>query len=120
MRKSKQEKYIIKGVDFSSKAISKLPNGFWETANVITDFKRPWENTFCKTTVFRALHSNEYVYLNYVVMDDNILLYDGNENVKIDVAQSDRVEIFFRSDKDLKLYYGIEIDAKGRVLDYSA
>ncbi|MBD3341878.1 MAG: endoxylanase, partial [Candidatus Lokiarchaeota archaeon] len=32
----------------------------------------------------------------------------------------DRVEIFMARDRDLKEYYGFEIDPLGRVLDYSA
>ncbi len=36
------------------------------------------------------------------------------------VIGSDRVEIFFSTGRDLKPYYGIEMDPRGEVLDYKA
>ncbi|HTN68027.1 MAG TPA: sugar-binding protein, partial [Dysgonamonadaceae bacterium] len=37
-----------------------------------------------------------------------------------DVEKEDRVELFFSKDKEMSEYYCFEIDAKGRVLSYSA
>jgi hypothetical protein len=42
------------------------------------------------------------------------------KNDKLEVVNSERVEIFFRKDEALTPYYGLELDANGRVLDYEA
>lgn len=43
-----------------------------------------------------------------------------NTNEKSEVLHSDRVEIFFRTDDQLSLYYGLELDPHSRVYDFEA
>ena len=114
-----QELYAVKRVENNDIGILKLSNEKWEGANMLSNFKQPWAQQESKETMFRALHDNRYLYLQYTVADENILLYQGN-GFKSDVAQSDRVEIFLRRDRGLKRYYCLEIDPSKRVLDYSA
>jgi hypothetical protein len=91
----------------------------WKNAVELTDFIYPWESETPTPTSFKALHSRDWLYLFYVVKDDNInVLVKSNE--KSEILSSDRVEIFFRKDKHMLPYYGLEIDPNGRVYDYMA
>lgn len=91
----------------------------WTIANELTDFIYPWENETPPRTSFKALHSNDWLYCFYNVIDENVqVLVKSNE--KKEVIYSDRVEIFFRKDEKMSPYYGLELDPHGRVYDYEA
>jgi hypothetical protein len=91
----------------------------WKNAIELTDFIYPWEKETPPSTSFKALHSNDWLYLLYKVKDDHInVLVKTNE--KSEVVSSDRVEIFFRKDEQMSPYYGLEMDPNGRVYDYMA
>lgn len=92
-------------------------NSIWEQANVTTDFSFPWEDKIAPKTSFRALYDNEFLYFRFEVEDDNVLTH-VMEDHKMEVVDSDRVEIFFRQNEKLNPYYCLEMDARGRVLDY--
>ena len=91
----------------------------WKKAKSITDFTYPWENKRSTTTSFKALHNKEWFYCLYEVQDSDIKVYVKDNN-KLEVINSDRVEIFFRRDEKLTPYYCLELDPNGRVLDYEA
>ncbi|MDE5421256.1 carbohydrate-binding family 9-like protein [Ancylomarina sp. DW003] len=95
-----------------------IMNPVWEQANINSDFSFPWENEEALKTTFRALYDDENFYFRFDVQDDNVLTY-VRENHKMEVVDSDRVEIFFRQDDKLNPYYCLEMDARGRVLDYT-
>lgn len=90
----------------------------WEKANVICDFSYPWEDKEAPTTRFRALWDDNYFYFRYDVEDENVLTYIDKDH-KMEVVDSDRVEIFIRKDEKLNPYYCLEMDARARVLDYT-
>ncbi len=81
-------------------------------AILLNDFSLPWRDETPQKTSFRALYDDKYLYLRYDVKDSNINIYNQNDN-KMDVVQSDRVEIFFRKNKELNPYYVLEIDPNG-------
>ena len=89
----------------------------WEMADVNSDFTFPWENQKAPKTNFRALHDDEYFYFRFDAEDENVLSFVDKDH-KMEVVHSDRVEIFFRQDEKLNPYYCLEMDARGRVLDY--
>lgn len=89
----------------------------WNEAEVNTDFSYPWENCEAPLTTFRALYDDENFYFRFDVEDENVLTF-VDQNHKMEVVDSDRVEIFFRRDKELNPYYCLEMDAHARVLDY--
>lgn len=93
-------------------------NDEWNKATVIKNFKRPWTKGKELRTEFFALTDANYFYFAYKCKDEQIVLSSGSE--EIDVAKSDRVEIFFAKKPDLKEYYCLEIDPNGRILDYMA
>jgi hypothetical protein len=91
----------------------------WVNATELTDFIFPWESETPSFTSFKALHTNDWLYLLYKVKDNNInVLVKTND--KSEVVSSDRVEIFFRKNAKLSPYYGLELDPNGRIFDYQA
>lgn len=91
----------------------------WQRANVLDDFRYPWDNGIAPRTTFRALHSSRYLHFLFDVVDEHIHV-ERVSNHKTEVIDSSRVEIFFRSDQRMQPYYCLEIDAAGRNLDYIA
>jgi len=89
----------------------------WDKANITNDFSYPWEEQTPPKTSFRALYDDDYFYFRFDVEDNNVLTH-VSEDHKMEVVDSDRVEIFFRQDEKLNPYYCLEMDARGRVLDY--
>ena len=96
---------------------AKVMNPIWEQANITSDFSFPWEEKTPPKTSFRALYDDVYFYFRFDVEDDNVLTHVKDDH-KMEVVDSDRVEIFFRQDEKLNPYYCLEMDARGRVLDY--
>ena len=96
-----------------------LEKSEWENAFVETDFSFPWLDTATPYTEFRALCSDSNFYFVFQVNDADIVINQDFEN-EMGVLSEDRVEIFMARDKDLKKYYGFEMDPLGRVMDYEA
>ena len=112
--------YSVKKIEKELVITGKGDSPLWKNANELTDFIYPWEKEKPPFTLFRALHSKDWLYLLYNVKDEMVNIY-VKDNDKRDVAYSDRVEIFFKQDDLLeKPYYGLELDPAGRVLDYRA
>jgi hypothetical protein len=88
----------------------------WETAHVLTDFTYPWQQMSAPPTVFRALWDGEWLYFLYHATDETVIHRQEGMGER-DAANSDRVEIFFKSDDSMNPYYALEMDALGRVLD---
>ncbi|MEJ7646360.1 MAG: sugar-binding protein [Chryseolinea sp.] len=91
----------------------------WNDAEELTDFKYPWDSGQAPHTSFRALHDASWLYFLFEAADKNVIIHVVT-NDKWEVVSSDRVEIFFRSNDEMNPYYCLEIDPKGRVLDYEA
>jgi Carbohydrate family 9 binding domain-like len=112
--------YLVKRTPAGSINITgKGSNNAWARANVLTHFIYPWESTIAPATSFSALWDGKWLYLLYTVKDDSINIYINN-NTKRETGASDRVEIFFKTDDKMSPYYCLEMDASGRVLDYTA
>jgi hypothetical protein len=110
--------YIVKRIAPNQLTVEgRIMNPIWEQANINSDFTFPWEDEEAPKTTFRALCDNENLYFRFDVQDDNVLTH-VREDHKMEVVDSDRVEIFFRQDDKLNPYYCLEMDARGRVLDY--
>lgn len=94
-------------------------NRRWQTAPVLADFQYPWAAGTPSPTRFQALHSEDHFYFRFQAVDAelNAIVVD---NEQMEVAGSDRVEIFFRRDAHLSPYYCLEMDYLGRVLENSA
>jgi hypothetical protein len=68
---------------------------------------------------FRALWDDDRFYFRFDVESTHIRTY-VKDNHKMEVVDSDRVEIFFRRNDRLDPYYCLEMDPLGRVMDYRA
>lgn len=91
----------------------------WEPASLLTDFSYPWQAENPPKTEFRARHNDTYLYFQFEVWDDQLIAAE-HESIQQAVVESDRVELFFRKDKQMNPYYCLEMDWKGRLLDNRA
>ena len=92
---------------------------FWKNSPALTHFFYPWNAELPPATIFRALYDSKYLFFRFDVIDSDIHASKGS-NDKMAVLTSDRVEIFFRSDSSMEVYYGLEMDPLSKVLDYKA
>ncbi len=104
---------------YTVKKITPTSLSSWKDADSITDFSYPWQENTPPQTSFRAWHDEEYFYFRFEAEDPYGYVY-VDKNDKMEVVNSERVEIFFQVDKDLKTYYCLEMDPLARVLDYKA
>lgn len=91
----------------------------WEQAQVVNNFISPWDETKIDKIEFRALHDETYFFFCFKVFDANVYI-DTTDNTHHSINNSDRVELFFRSDKNLNPYYCLEIDPSPRIMDFIA
>lgn len=110
--------YFVKAIspEISSKFITAKA---WTGANLLKDFQYPWEEGIPPKTHFRALHTASTFYFQFEV-EDYDLYAEVVENEQMEVAESDRVELFFCRDAQLDPYYCLEMDYLGRLLSNSA
>tara|TARA_R110002096_G_scaffold119826_4_gene259645 strand:+ start:1010 stop:1609 length:600 start_codon:yes stop_codon:yes gene_type:complete len=86
----------------------------------LSDFQFPWLERKCPETEFCAVWNAEWFKFQFQVEDHDIVMFEG-ANRDESVLGSDRVELFFATDALLKgPYYGLEMDPRGWVYDYSA
>jgi hypothetical protein len=112
--------YSVKKIPPGSLKITGKGNAAsWAIANTLTNFTYPWESATAPATSFAALWDEQWLYCLYRVKDDSVFVYK-NKNEKQEAGSSDRVEIFLKADDKMSPYYCLELDASGRVLDYSA
>lgn len=96
-----------------------LNDPVWDTVSPLDIIHSPWSERPARKTVFKAIASRERFYFSFVADDDEITLHEPFAD-EIGVDHEDRVEIFFSCDKQLRDYYCLEIDPRGRVHDYRA
>lgn len=89
-------------------------------------FLYPWENVEPPATTFKAFHDGDTFYFSFVCKDKQVLVREDWAGERATVDVEDRVELFFAPspvdkavDYKLPVYYNVEVDAKGRVHDYS-
>jgi len=120
LKKLNPKTYMVKKINFQNIEPSKIfEDSIWTSANVLEDFSQPWSNADSPKTKFLTLHNDQFLFLRFDVEDNNVLIHKESED-KMNVAQSDRVEIFYRENKKMDSYFCLEVDPNGRVLDYAA
>lgn len=92
---------------------------FWENANCLTDFCSPWKSDPFSKIEFRALWDLENFFFKFRVFDPRIYIDQKNDSFD-SINNSDRVELFFRTNESLNPYYCLEIDTAGRLMDFKA
>ncbi|GHT21650.1 hypothetical protein FACS189419_02870 [Planctomycetales bacterium] len=88
----------------------------WQRAEKFS-FTNPWNRDVSPKTALSLLKDSKNLYFFFDVKDDEIVLNSAHSKER-DNENEDRVELFFSKDKEMKDYYCLEIDPKGRVLSY--
>lgn len=91
----------------------------WDDIDALIDFSSPWDNKPIKKIEFKACHNSKNIFFRFKVDDNNIYI-DPSKNSLESINNSDRVELFFRSDANLNPYYCLEIDPNSRIMDFKA
>lgn len=94
-------------------------NPLWKKGMELTDFSSPWDDAPVKKIAFKALWDDENLYCCFEVADAEVYI-DTTDNTKSSINNSDRVELFFRSDSQLNPYYCLEMDPSPRLMDFKA
>lgn len=92
---------------------------FFEEANCLTDFCSPWNENPISKIEFRALWNLENFFFNFRVFDTDVYLDQKDDSID-SIGNSDRVELFFRTNESLNPYFCLEMDASGRLMDFKA
>ena len=67
----------------------------------LTDFSFPWVERDCPSTTFKAVWNEQWLAFQFQVLDEDIVLFEGKDRDE-SVLGSDRVELFFATDQELK------------------
>jgi len=89
----------------------------WGEANVEKNFIFPWKQAAAPATEFRALCDDKFLYFTFRVHDDDIVVLDKLRDEQDEVFE-DRAEMYFSPDEQMKDYYCLEVDSRGRAYDY--
>lgn len=89
----------------------------WNDVVKLSDFSYHWQKEEAPATTFSSYYNQSFIHFRFVAWGSKPLVFVEDNN-KMEVVYSERVEIFFRSDEKMQPYYCLEIDPYGRVLDY--
>jgi hypothetical protein len=89
----------------------------WSNAAVERGFVFPWKPAPAPATEFRALGDGNDLYFAFRVHDEDIVVLETLRDEEEAVLE-DRVELYFGRDEEMKDYYCLEVDSRGRVFDY--
>ena len=92
---------------------------FFDKANCLTDFCSAWNEDPILKIEFRALWNLENFFFNFRVFDTDVYLDQKDDSID-SIGNSDRVELFFRTNEFLNPYFCLEMDASGRLMDFKA
>lgn len=92
---------------------------FFDKANCLTDFCSAWNEDPILKIEFRALWDLENFFFNFRVFDTDVYLDQKDDSID-SIGNSDRVELFFRTNESLNPYFCLEMDASGRLMDFKA
>lgn len=101
------------------KVTGKGDDVLWENANALTDFVSAWDKEPVKKIEFKALWDASNLFFYFKVYDNNVHV-DKTDDTVLSIGESDRVELFFRTDAALNPYYCLEIDPTPRIMDFIA
>ncbi len=97
----------------------RLDDPAWDKANVERGFAFPWKETAAPLTEFRGLCDAKAFYFSFRVHDEDIVVEEAFQE-ETDAIGEDRVEVLFALDEKLAKYFCMEIDSRGRYLDFKA
>lgn len=89
----------------------------WATVPVTTDFGYPWRKDAPQKTSLRIFYNDSDLCLLFEV-EDATPVFKADQRQEMDIAEEDRVEVYFAADSKMKDYYSIEMSPTGLALDY--
>lgn len=89
----------------------------WKKIEPITDFVYPWRNDKPEKTSLKICYDEKNLYL-FFEAEDRTPVFKKKQKIEMDIAEEDRVEVYFAADRAMKLYYSIEMSPTGLPLDY--
>lgn len=114
------KQYKVNHIKSNSLLISgKGDSVFWVKANILNDFCSPWDKKKPTSFEFKALYDNLNLFFLFKVFDRKIHI-DNSEKKYDSINNSDRLELFFKTDNNLNPYYCLEIDPTSRLMDFKA
>lgn len=114
------KKYKVKSIGNNTIAISgKCDDLKWNSAEALTDFISAWDDEPIKRIEFKSLWNNTHLFFCFKVFDSEVHI-DKTDDTVDSIGNSDRVELFFRTDAELNPYYCLEIDPTPRIMDFIA
>ena len=91
----------------------------WSNAVLEKRFAFPWKQAPAPATEFRALCDETHFYFTFRAHDEDIVALERLRDEE-DAVFEDRVEVYFGRDEQMKDYFCLEVDSRGRVFDYRA
>lgn len=91
----------------------------WQRVPAMKSFCAPWTDDLQDETQFQCYLSPHYMYFRFQVPDQTLTLKEPFRE-KLDVCPEDRAEIFLSATPGMDIYYCMEMDPRGRTLDYVA
>lgn len=89
------------------------PEPRWET-----DLSFAWRPRAAPETAFAVVSDGGDLLFAFRVLDRDVVVAPGDPADESRVERGDRAELFLARDRELSEYFAIEIDPRGRVLDY--
>ena len=96
-----------------------LNDKVWSKCNAHKQFYSPWSDAEIEKTEFRSFHDNNNLYYHFTIEDQTLNCFQSADPAE-SIEYSDRAEIFFSVDTLMSKYYGIEIDACGRMAEFKS
>lgn len=116
----KVKTYKVKGINEKEIKLSgKGDHSIWKEADSLSDFSSPWDDKVISKIKFKALHNSEKIFYLFKVYDSQTYIHPS-EDKNDSINNSDRVELFFRTDASLDPYYCLEIDPTSKIMDFKA
>lgn len=93
----------------------------WQDVPVLDRFALYWNpDEVLPYTSAQLFHNDRQLAFRFVAHETDTVLLDEPLKTKMDVIQECRVEIFMQAEPNMARYYCLEMDPRGRVLDYQA
>lgn len=89
----------------------------WTKASAEKGFVFPWKQAAAPATEFRALCDDTNLYFTFRIHDGDVVVIDKLRDEE-DAVFEDRAEMYFAPDDQMKNYYAVEVDSRGRAFDY--
>ncbi len=112
--------YMVKHLTGADVSLDGVPDEkAWKRAKLLKDMQFPWDDNSPSPTHFRAFYGNSGFFFSFRVRDGDVVVQETIDQEK-DIAEEDRVELFFARSPGMETYYGMEIDPVGLALTFRA